>query len=232
MWKGSTHQKASTSWPRNDVLLNVQVIHRHGDRNAISLLRNDRSKENDLWAKRVSKKYGLLQYNPSSDGSDKDVFSTKNGINLEDMFQWKHIAKKLNGSYIVHKTDNYDTESSEYILNSKSTDSETQHKLSELKTWDILYTTKHNLAYWSGQLTDQGAEDLLKLGTWLRQRYVQKLAFLAPTYSEKDSKIYTISTNFARTIQSADSLLTGLYPQQNRSNAGSIPIHTDHRETW
>eukprot|EP01083_Nonionella_stella_P047818 127973_1 len=44
--------------------------------------------------------------------------------------------------------------------------------------------------------------------------------------------VYYISTNSQRCIHSADALLQGLYPLQNRSEDSSIPIHCDVANTW
>ena len=114
VWKGTSHYKSSSSWPTDDVLLNVQVFHRHGDRTPATLLRKDRDKENQLWANKVSKQYSPLRYKRNKDNPEDDDlnFTTKrqsNIKNLSEIYQWNNIAKKLNGTYIVHKKDNYDS---------------------------------------------------------------------------------------------------------------------------
>lgn len=88
---------------------------------------------------------------------------------------------------------------------------------------------------WCGQLTDVGVEQCYELGTFLRDRYVDTFGFLPSTHSaaSTSTKLHYISTNFTRTIQSADSVLRGLYPQRNRSTDNSdIAIHCDIASTW
>ena len=104
IWKGQSHFNSSSSWPTDDVLLSVQVFHRHGDRTPVTLLRSDRDKENSLWASKPSKLYSNLRYDSSS-----KKLKTINNIPLNSIYQWNHIAARLNGTYIVHKPDNYDS---------------------------------------------------------------------------------------------------------------------------
>ena len=115
VWKGTSHYKSSSSWPREDILLNVQVIHRHGDRTPATLLRSDRSIENKLWANKPSKQYSPLRYTPTQNTNTTDPIKSNlttndpTNINLDQIYQWNNIAKKLNGTYIVHKEDNYNS---------------------------------------------------------------------------------------------------------------------------
>eukprot|EP01084_Bolivina_argentea_P239236 402130_1 len=123
-----------------------------------------------------------------------------------------------------------------------------------MECWDSNYTKRLSRAYWTGQLSDNGVEGMIQLGIWLRERYINQFAFLSPTYNNdaklsnptmiieanktqqqinnENPSMYYISTNFTRTIQSADALLQGLYPLNNRYINSSIPIHVDHRNTW
>eukprot|EP01083_Nonionella_stella_P047819 127974_1 len=294
VWKGRDHlYKSARSWPTNDVLLNVQVIHRHGDRLPITFLRNNNEKVKQntadtdvaniiqstitegayarlkglvrvpklngktvkivayvekkerwkvkllhpqhMWRRNSRKKYlGVREENldPILDweliSSEKQTsigerVKTRKGqygiVNTTDTdasFQWKQVSAKLNGTYMVYKKDNYDIEST-YLVSSKDNDPQTQC--------------------------------MITLGTWLRERYVQQLAFLPPTYQnmtnphisipprkskpkQEAPSVYYISTNSQRCIHSADALLQGLYPLQNRSEDSSIPIHCDVANTW
>jgi hypothetical protein len=61
-----------------------------------------------------------------------------------------------------------------------------------------------------GQLTPSGERQLYLLGRGLRQRYVEELRFLPANYNE--SLIRVRSTDYPRTIESAESLTLGLYP--------------------
>lgn len=64
-----------------------------------------------------------------------------------------------------------------------------------------------------GQLTRMGANQLLRLGQLLRQRYVKEAAFLPETFDATDAGLmYVRSSNYERTIESCQALLTGLYP--------------------
>eukprot|EP01084_Bolivina_argentea_P239237 402135_1 len=253
VWKGTSHYKSSVSWPTDDILLNVQVFHRHGDRLPATLLRNDRNTENELWANKPSKLYSILRYKSINKDDDTENFTTTNNTPIDDIYQWKNIAKRLNGTYIVHKKDNYNM-NSPYLVSSKDTDKQTQDILSNMECWDSNYTKRLSRAYWTGQLSDNGVEGMIQLGIWLRERYINQFAFLSPTYNNdaklsnptmiieanktqqqinnENPSMYYISTNFTRTIQSADALLQGLYPLNNRYINSNIPIHVDYRNTW
>lgn len=50
-----------------------------------------------------------------------------------------------------------------------------------------------------------------ELGQWLRQRYITDQAFLNSKYKRTETKV--VSTDYDRTIMSADSNLQGLYPR-------------------
>ncbi|KAJ6635763.1 Prostatic acid phosphatase [Pseudolycoriella hygida] len=88
----------------------------------------------------------------------------------------------------------------------------------------------YNVSYWPegwGQLTSIGKEQHLKLGKWLRSRYND---FLDSTYKAND--IYVQSSDFDRTIMSAQANLAGLYPPIKNDNCNPdlwwqlIPVHT------
>lgn len=67
----------------------------------------------------------------------------------------------------------------------------------------------------SGMLTKHGVEQLLEVGKTLRGIYVDKTKFLSPNLDPNE--IYVRSTDFDRTLQSAMSLLNGLYPLEKRN---------------
>lgn len=60
------------------------------------------------------------------------------------------------------------------------------------------------------QLTPIGMNEEYMLGKKLRKRYVDNLKLLKPNYV--DDSIYTVSSDYNRTIESAECLLIGLYP--------------------
>ncbi|UJR10475.1 hypothetical protein I4U23_014679 [Adineta vaga] len=76
-----------------------------------------------------------------------------------------------------------------------------------------------------GQLTSAGIEQHRRLGQYLRIRYG---SILSTTYSPRE--IFVRSTDFDRTLMSAQSNLVGLYPQMNMTSdkvpIQPIPIHT------
>ena len=60
------------------------------------------------------------------------------------------------------------------------------------------------------QLTPIGMNEEYNVGKLLRKRYIEEMKLLEPNYI--NDSIYTVSSDTNRTIQSAESLLTGLYP--------------------
>ncbi|KAJ1916520.1 hypothetical protein H4219_003735 [Mycoemilia scoparia] len=76
----------------------------------------------------------------------------------------------------------------------------------------------------SGQLTDIGKQMHVELGNSLRSIYIDKLEFLPADY--KPRSIYLRSTHVWRTKNSAQSLLSGLYPKKHWASGKYIPIHT------
>jgi acid phosphatase len=87
--------------------------------------------------------------------------------------------------------------------------------------------------YWAddgyGMLTDMGMDQLHNLGVNLRQRYVVDFGMLNATYQREDVSVR--STDYDRTLMSANSLLTGLYPPGTGPLTGDqlqpVPIHTE-----
>ncbi|XP_043292714.1 testicular acid phosphatase isoform X3 [Cervus elaphus] len=76
-----------------------------------------------------------------------------------------------------------------------------------------------------GQLTEEGVRQQLELGRFLRSRYED---FLSPEYRREE--VYIRSTDFDRTLESAQANLAGLFPEAapGRSEAAwrPIPVHT------
>nr|XP_025705214.1 testicular acid phosphatase [Callorhinus ursinus] len=76
-----------------------------------------------------------------------------------------------------------------------------------------------------GQLTGEGVRQQLELGRFLRSRYE---AFLSPEYRREE--VYVRSTDFDRTLESAQANLAGLFPEAapGRPEAAwrPIPVHT------
>ena len=72
-----------------------------------------------------------------------------------------------------------------------------------------------------------------ELGQWLRNRYITDQPFLSQSYQQNELRV--ISTNFDRTIMSANSNLQGLYPRYAEVEGGKmlwkpIPVHAACRK--
>uniref|UniRef100_H2QGY5 acid phosphatase n=1 Tax=Pan troglodytes TaxID=9598 RepID=H2QGY5_PANTR len=76
-----------------------------------------------------------------------------------------------------------------------------------------------------GQLTTEGVRQQLELGRFLRSRYE---AFLSPEYRREE--VYIRSTDFDRTLESAQANLAGLFPEAAPGSPEAhwrpIPVHT------
>ncbi|KAL3111460.1 hypothetical protein niasHT_017687 [Heterodera trifolii] len=83
-----------------------------------------------------------------------------------------------------------------------------------------------------GELTKKGMGQMYRLGQWIRHRYDG--GFLSPEYNVNE--FYVRSSDFNRTLMSAQALLAGLYPPTpNRTFEPGlkwqpIPVHTEARE--
>ena len=73
-----------------------------------------------------------------------------------------------------------------------------------------------------GTLSHRGVAQLTQIGRELRASLVERDGLLPPRYSA--SALAVRSTNFPRTLQSAQALLRGLYPPETRDSAGKIGI--------
>ncbi|XP_065317570.1 prostatic acid phosphatase-like isoform X2 [Gordionus sp. m RMFG-2023] len=96
---------------------------------------------------------------------------------------------------------------------------------------------RYDKTYWSnglGQLTKVGIQQEYILGTLIKNRYTNNSQFLNTSY--KSEEIIIRSTDVDRTLMSAQSVLTGLYPPNNSYeeqqvwkpdlNWQPIPVHT------
>ncbi|CAK6437373.1 unnamed protein product [Pipistrellus nathusii] len=76
-----------------------------------------------------------------------------------------------------------------------------------------------------GQLTAEGVRQQLELGRFLRSRYD---AFLSPEYRREE--VYVRSTDFDRTLESAQANLAGLFPEAGPGRPEAawrpVPVHT------
>ena len=80
----------------------------------------------------------------------------------------------------------------------------------------------------TGQLTTVGVAQHNALGSALREIYVDTLGFLPSDYSRSNNSFYLRTTDVWRTRQSAESLLTGLWPVagEDLDTAEVIPFHS------
>ncbi|KAI8904140.1 histidine phosphatase superfamily [Gorgonomyces haynaldii] len=95
------------------------------------------------------------------------------------------------------------------IHNTFEQSNELMERLREVKPLSCLF----------GQLTQPGKSMLLKLGSWMRSKYVYR-GFLSDHLNQDE--VHFESTNYIRTIESLQYLIAGLYPSKKRSKG---PLH-------
>lgn len=79
-----------------------------------------------------------------------------------------------------------------------------------------------------GQLTAHGAKQMESVGREIRQKYIESIPLLPPTYDP--NKLFIRSTNTKRTIETAYQIIRGLYPQPNYRNPDDfIVVHVRER---
>lgn len=121
--------------------------------------------------------------------------------------------------------------------------------LEEIERWGKLNvdTTRTHLektasdkySFPNGHLTVLGANQLRRVGSELRERYIGDFGFLPsdlpPDHSSAGTLIYARSTRIPRTVQSLQNLLLGLYPEDHRPrdasnhSQGTITIATQDK---
>ena len=80
-----------------------------------------------------------------------------------------------------------------------------------------------------GELTTMGFQQHQLLGAYLRQRYGPDGAQLWPTQLASAQDVFVRSTNYERTIESAQALLEGVFPDRSLMPRGeSIVINVRH----
>lgn len=91
----------------------------------------------------------------------------------------------------------------------------------------ILFQADLKGSCYLGQLTRLGFEQHLRLGSLLRARYG---GFLPSVFRRSDNVLKVRSTQYDRTIASAEALLTGLFPPEHRAwgEEGQIAIDIRH----
>ncbi|KAI9193411.1 histidine phosphatase superfamily [Polychytrium aggregatum] len=80
-----------------------------------------------------------------------------------------------------------------------------------------------------GQLTDKGKASAYRLGSNLRLLYIERLGLVSSTLKKGyEQELYLRSSDMLRTIESAQYLLSGMYPQHYRatgSSQASVQLH-------
>lgn len=83
-----------------------------------------------------------------------------------------------------------------------------------------------------GQLTDRGKLGMITLGKRLRERYIDKLGLLPP-FLDNLAPISLRSTDYARTLESSQYLMAGLYPLETRNPNLILEYHiADQDSEW
>ncbi|ETO28340.1 major acid phosphatase Map (histidine-acid phosphatase) [Reticulomyxa filosa] len=258
MWQGQnylwlSHSSSSgggqssnrVSGSNTNRLVFVQVYHRHGDRTPLLCLHKNHDLETKMWSGLVCKSYSPYVLPAHMDTDQDSLIETENPHHVRThdtdadphekkeankLCQWKNIAQRLRGAYLVHSNDNYYGDN--YTIDSRDP-KRFKDKL-ELLTFERHYTKA-----WMGQLTERGVRQMEEVGRWLRKRYIDELGYLSPTFhsgndgTSNSNKLWIQSTNFARTMYSVDSLLMGLYPMTHRTGENkSIAIHVDIDKTF
>ena len=201
---GYKGSKNLSNQEQNPRLVYVELFHRHGDRTPTErIYKDDIERENKLWISMLPKQYYPI----------KIMKDYVNKCNL-----YKNINQRLNGTFIKAINNNR--------LNDKD-------KMTNDQRFDLDKSQKTSV--WMGQLTEKGVLQLQDLGRYLRSRYVNEFCYLSPIYKasyDQSCKLFVKSTNYKRTIFSADSLLNGLYDDKQRFNGDRIPIHIDQENEY
>eukprot|EP01084_Bolivina_argentea_P319851 554828_1 len=140
----------------NPKLIYVHIFHRHGQRTAVGIeslhFDKDSLYEENLW---------------------KNSIAQKCIINNHKENYWKHLNKKLTGTYLIsHKFD-------KDIWNENDTNIKTEFDDERLVD-EWVYSRN-----WMGKLTQNGIKQLENVGIKLRKKYVQKLSYLSSNYDPK-----------------------------------------------
>eukprot|EP00698_Gefionella_okellyi_P008430 TRINITY_DN2094_c0_g1_i1.p1 TRINITY_DN2094_c0_g1~~TRINITY_DN2094_c0_g1_i1.p1 ORF type:complete len:355 (+),score=54.92 TRINITY_DN2094_c0_g1_i1:105-1169(+) len=74
----------------------------------------------------------------------------------------------------------------------------------------------------AGQLTTIGFDEVAALGAWLQQAYVVNTPLIDGSYNA--DQVYVRSSNVPRTIQSAQGILAGLFPQMKPTSDSAVVV--------
>ncbi|KAJ3283041.1 hypothetical protein HK104_010578 [Borealophlyctis nickersoniae] len=98
-------------------------------------------------------------------------------------------------------------------------------KLEDFKAVEQLKQAVRGGDCFHGQLTDKGKETMRTWGENLRKLYVDRLHFLDPKLDPTTVRnVFIRSTDYARTIESVQHLVDGLYPPQLRASPEELNL--------
>ncbi len=128
----------------------------------------------------------------------------------------------------LHKLDDIAWDcSSSRVLHALEYGGMTPHALFDIKP--ILFASDLAGTCYPGQLTRLGFDQHVRLGGMLRTRYVDQLGLLPSSYSP--GSLYVRSSQYDRTIASAQALLAGLYPSRSETIAINVR-HPSHENLF
>eukprot|EP01084_Bolivina_argentea_P306266 529216_1 len=162
------------------------------------LLHKDINIEHQIWIPTLSD----YTYADRTNNNSFKMNTTHKNISIDSIYSWQNITSKLTVCYPVSTTDNWNS-------NNPLID-----KINTTKFWtnDISY------AYpWCAQLTKKGVTESIKFGEYLKHKYGTYLS---------TAKLHCQSTNYARTLQSIDSILQGIYAPFKKFKY-KVPVYTD-----
>ncbi|KAJ1964069.1 hypothetical protein GGI12_001660 [Dipsacomyces acuminosporus] len=208
-----TQEFVRSNYPSSIKVLHVDVLNRHGERTPIVHRMGE-----------MSPKY----WNFCAEGNRLHAdflkaigFSMPNAKPTGDSSDASQSSKQLHWQNYIFKNDARDTGAVFGI-----------QKTSPQHEGDTSKPTAATCGF--GQLTDVGRTNMTKLGTHLRELYVDSLKFLPPLARQSSSgglteDLYLRTTSYTRSFESLQQILSGLYPSQPSSAPSSALFQVNVR---